>query len=82
MTQTPQTPTPGTETERNRWLALSAMRILAAVMVMAGLLIAYGERDWVDPAIRLPLGLAIAAIGFFDFLVVVPMLARRWRSPQ
>lgn len=65
---------------RNRFIALTAIRFVAAILVMVGILLVYDRVGWVDPAISAPLGYALIAIGIADLLLVVPMLARRWRS--
>lgn len=65
---------------RNRFIALTAMRFIAAILVMVGILLVYDRVGWVDPAISGPLGYALIAVGIADLLLIVPMLARRWRS--
>jgi hypothetical protein len=65
---------------RSRFLILTVMRFAAAILVMLGILLAYDRVSWVDPAISAPLGYVLIAVGIADLLLVVPMLARRWRS--
>ncbi len=72
----------GPDPARSRFAILSAVRLTAAIMVGAGIVIAFGEREFVSEAVKMPLGLGLIAIGFIDLLVLVPMLTRRWRSQQ
>lgn len=65
-----------------RFAILSAVRVLAALMIAAGLIVAFGDNQWLSEDIRVPVGLLVVAIGVVDLLWLVPMLARRWRSPQ
>lgn len=65
---------------RNRFIALTAIRFVAAILVMVGILLVYDRVGWVDPDISAPLGYVLIAVGIADLLLVVPMLARRWRS--
>lgn len=65
---------------RNRFIILTALRFVAAFLVMFGILLAFGRIDWVGPDLAAPLGYALIVAGIADLLVVVPMLARRWRS--
>lgn len=67
---------------RNRFIALTACRVIAALMVMFGIVIAQGKLDWVGADLAAPLGYGLVIIGFVDLLFIVPMLARKWRSPQ
>ena len=75
MTDTP-------DPAKARYLILMTLRFTAALMVMIGVVLALGNRDWIDPAIARPLGIVMIVAGFVDLAVVVPMLVRRWRSPR
>ncbi|MEQ1726478.1 MAG: hypothetical protein ABL882_11195 [Sphingopyxis sp.] len=65
---------------RARFAVISAARIIAAILIAFGIVVAYGRLDWIDAAIALPLGIGMIAIGIIDMIVVIPMLVRRWRS--
>jgi hypothetical protein len=65
-----------------RFAILSALRLIAALMIAGGILLAFGDNQWLGEDIRLPVGLILIGIGMVDLLWMVPMLARRWRSPQ
>jgi len=62
-----------------RWAAMQLSRLLGAVMVVAGMLIAAGRLpalNFVPP----PLAYLLIAAGLAEFFVVPLLLARRWRS--
>lgn len=63
-----------------RFAILSVLRVLAAAMIVGGILIAFGDNQWFGEDLRLPVGLALIGIGLVDMLWMVPMLTRRWRS--
>jgi hypothetical protein len=65
---------------RNRFIILTAIRFLAAFLVMIGILLVFGRIEWISSDISAPLGYALIVVGIADLLLVVPMLARRWRS--
>ncbi|MEQ1687358.1 MAG: hypothetical protein ABL874_02170 [Sphingopyxis sp.] len=73
-------PHDGPDPARARFAVISAARIIAAALIAFGIVIAYGRLESVEPAIALPLGVGMIAIGIIDMIVVVPMLVRRWRS--
>lgn len=80
MTDNPDPTAP--DPAKARYLVLMVLRFTAALMVMFGVVLAFGDRDWVDPAIARPLGYVLIVTGVIDLTVVVPMLVRRWRSPR
>ncbi len=65
-----------------RFAILSMLRVVAALMVVAGIVIAFGSRDIVPRDMKWPVGGALMLIGFVDILVLIPLFARRWRSPS
>lgn len=65
-----------------RFAIISGARLLAALMIVGGIVIGFGDRAFVDEALKLPVGIALIIAGFVDMLLVVPWLIRRWRSPQ
>lgn len=67
---------------RQRFAALSLMRLVAAALIAMGIVIAYGRIDAVPADVAMPLGLALIAAGLIDIIIVIPMLTRRWRSPE
>lgn len=69
-----------TDPARSRFFAITALRLSAALLISFGLVIAFGETGWTDPASGRVIGLAMAAVGAIDLLLFVPMLIRRWRS--
>ena len=67
---------------RKRFFALSAMRLMGALFIIAGFLLIRGV--WAvagQPADRW-IGVAVVLAGVFDFAVMPRILARRWRSPK
>lgn len=67
---------------RNRFALLSVLRMAAAALIAMGIVVAYGRLDSISADMALPLGLALIAAGLIDIIVVIPMLTRRWRSPD
>jgi uncharacterized membrane protein len=63
---------------RARFLILSGIRILGALAMMIGLVIAYGRWEGATPVI----GVIVTILGAFGFAVAPRLLARRWRSPE
>lgn len=66
---------------KSRYIALMALRIMATVMIVGGIILAFGERQWLEPETQRMLGYGLMAVGFFDLLIVIPMVIRRWKSP-
>lgn len=76
MTQTADT------LARKRFFALSAMRLMGAIFIVAGFILIRGA--WAiagQPADRW-IGVAVVLVGVFDFAIMPRILARRWRSSQ
>lgn len=65
---------------RTRFAILSLLRLVAGLLVLAGIVIANGRIAAIPVDLAQPLGIALAVVGFADLLLVVPLLARRWRS--
>jgi len=61
---------------RKRFAVFMAVRLLAVVLVLAGLGIWIG--DYVRPGGWPLLGAALVAVGLFDGLIVPRLLKRRW----
>lgn len=66
---------------KGRYIALMALRIMATVMIVGGIILAFGERQWLEPETQRILGYGLMAVGFFDLLIVIPIVIRRWKSP-
>jgi hypothetical protein len=67
---------------RNKYIMLMALRIAATLMIVAGIVLAFGDRRWFEPETQKIVGYLLMAIGFFDLLIIIPMAIRRWKSPQ
>src|SRR3546814_18092912 len=66
---------------RKRFFALSSMRVVGAILVLAGFGLIRGA--WAvagQPADRW-VGVAVGFFGLFDFAIIPKILARSWRSP-
>jgi hypothetical protein len=63
---------------RNRFLAISLLRLAGALLVMFGLVIAAGRL----PDVPRIVGIVAVLIGALDFALVPLLLARRWRTPK
>lgn len=66
---------------KSRYAVLMALRIMATLMIVGGIILAFGERQWLEPETQRILGYGLMAVGFFDLLIVIPMMIRRWKSP-
>lgn len=62
---------------RARYYLIAGHRLLGAVMLILGMAVFAGGLDW-----GTPVGLVLLLFGFFDFLMVPRMLARKWRTPR
>lgn len=62
---------------QKRWMAITVLRLVGVLMVVAGILAVNG-------AIALPVeaGYVLIALGVLDTFLVPQFLARRWRSPK
>ena len=63
---------------RNRFLAISLLRLAGALLVMFGLVEAAGRLPDVPPIA----GMVMVLVGALAFAVVPLLLARRWRTPK
>jgi hypothetical protein len=63
---------------RNRFLAISLLRLAGALLVMFGLVIAAGRL----PDVPRIVGIIAVLVGAADFALVPLLLARRWRTPK
>lgn len=63
---------------RNRFLAISLLRLAGALLILFGLAIAAGRL----PDVPRLVGIIAVLVGALDFALVPLMLARRWRTPK
>lgn len=71
-----------TDPAQSRYFILMGLRILATVTIVAGLILAFGDRRWMQPETQVGLGYGLMLVGFFDLLVILPFAIRRWRTPD
>lgn len=62
---------------RNRWLAMSAVRLAGAATAVFGLVSVAGRSDVPPEA-----GIALVLLGMAAFELAPRWLSRRWRSPR
>lgn len=67
---------------KKRFVALSSMRIMGAILVLAGFVLIRGGFELAGQPTDRWIGVAVVLIGAFDFAVMPKILARRWRSPR
>lgn len=70
-----------TDPAKNRYIVLMALRIAATLMIVGGIILAFGDRAFLEPETQRIVGYMLMAVGFFDLLIVIPMMIRRWKSP-
>ena len=70
-----------TDPAKNRYIMLMALRVAATLMIVGGIVLAFGDRSFLEPETQRIVGYLLMAVGFFDLLVVIPMMIRRWKSP-
>ena len=63
---------------RNRFLAISLLRLAGALLIRVGLVIAAGRLAEVPRIV----GVIAIIVGALDFALVPLWLARRWRTPK
>jgi uncharacterized membrane protein len=61
---------------RSRFFLISTVRLAGALMILIGLIIAYGRWDGLPQAA----GIIVTLTGAFGFAIAPRLLARRWRS--
>lgn len=67
---------------RKRFFALSAMRIMGAIFIIAGFILIRGAWTLAGQPTDRWIGVAVVIVGVFDFAIMPRILARRWRSPK
>ena len=63
---------------RNRFLAMSLLRIAGALLMMIGMVIAAGRFESMPRAA----GVLLVIVGALDFALVPKLLVRRWKTPE
>lgn len=67
---------------RKRFFALSSMRLMGAIFIIAGFILIQGAWTLVGQPTDRWIGVAVVIVGVFDFAIMPKILARRWRSPK
>ncbi|WP_428678652.1 hypothetical protein [Sphingopyxis sp.] len=67
---------------KTRFFALSAMRLMGALFILAGFVLIRGGFVLAGQPTDRWIGVAVVLVGVFDFAVMPKILARRWRSPK
>lgn len=67
---------------KKRFFALAMMRVVGALLVLAGFALIRGGWDLAGQPTDRWIGVAMVLFGAFDFAVMPRILARRWRSPR
>jgi drug/metabolite transporter (DMT)-like permease len=67
---------------KKRYFAITAMRLMGAILVLAGFVLIRGGVELAGQPTDRWIGVAVVLIGAFDFAVMPKLLARRWRSPK
>ena len=67
---------------KKRYFAINLMRIIGALLIMAGFLLVAGRWDPAGQPTDRYIGIAVVLMGAFDFAVFPLLLARRWRTPK
>lgn len=67
---------------KRRFFALAMMRVVGALLVLAGFALIRGGWELVGQPADRWIGVALVLVGAFDFAVMPRLLARRWRSPR
>lgn len=67
---------------KRRFFALAAMRLMGALLILAGFVLIRGAIALAGQPADRWIGVAVVLVGVFDFAVMPKILARRWRSPK
>jgi hypothetical protein len=67
---------------KKRFFALSAMRLMGALFILAGFVLIRGGFALAGQPTDRWIGVAVVLVGVFDFAIMPRILARRWRSPK
>lgn len=64
---------------RNRYFILSSMRLVGAIMVMAGFVLIMGKWELAGAQADRITGIILVLLGAFEFSVAPMLLARGWK---
>lgn len=67
---------------KKRFFALAAMRLMGALLIIAGFILIRGAWTIAGQPTDRWIGVAVVLAGVFDYAVMPRILARRWRSPK
>lgn len=67
---------------KKRFFALAAMRLMGALLILAGFVLIRGAIALAGQPADRWIGVAVVLVGVFDFAVMPKIVARRWRSPK
>lgn len=67
---------------RKRFFAITIMRLMGAILVLAGFVLIRGGVELAGQPTDRWIGVAVVLVGAFDFAVFPLLLARRWRSSK
>lgn len=67
---------------KKRFVALSLLRLMGALMVLAGFALIAGGWSLAGSPNDRWIGTALVLVGMFDFAIMPLILARRWRTPR
>ncbi len=67
---------------RQRFVALNLFRLSGLVILLFGMAIGWQRFDWVQGDKAKWMGVIVASVGFFQFMIVPRLLARAWASPR
>jgi len=67
---------------RKRFFAIAAMRLMGALLILAGFVLIRGAIELAGQPTDRWIGVGVVLVGVFDFAIMPKILARRWRSPK
>ncbi|MFM6852915.1 MAG: hypothetical protein ACKOUM_02410 [Sphingopyxis sp.] len=66
---------------RARFMLLMMMRLSAAALVVAGVVLGFSAISPLNPDDGRVVGIALISFGLIELAVVVPLMTRQWRTP-
>lgn len=75
-------PQPDDALAKKRFFAIAAMRLMGALLILAGFVLIRGAITLAGQPTDRWIGVAVVLAGVFDFAIMPKILARRWRSPK
>ncbi len=64
-----------------RYLLLALVRLSGSAIIVLGVILLAGGIGAIDPAHARIAGVICVIIGMLEMTILIPLLARRWRSP-